>query len=586
MTTTMISRGAFCVLAMILAFAAGCSCGDDDDDADTGDLPGVDDDASDDDAADDDTDDDAGDDDASDDDDTGDDDTGDDDTDDDDTSDDDTSDDDTIDDDASDDDTGDDDTSDDDTGDDDTGDDDLIDFPPDDGRLYAAAGRIVVTPNETNHPEPFYMGGTSQDRVATGTHDELYASALALAQGDEHVIIVSLDLVGWPRSPVRRVQDDLDAMGFDGAHVLIQSTHNHEGPDTMGIWGPDYLHTGADATYNKFLHETIVELVLSIWAELVPVTMQAATETFDDPGTNDPFLQRDSRKPVRVIPYYSAARFVDDEDGVVATLVNWHTHPEVVIGSKEFTSDFPGYLRDRIESLDGGTAVYLTGAVGGLSTPLGVKVPALDENGDRIIDGNGQVYLSEGTWEKTRSLGWLLADAALDALDGATPDAAPTLAVSVADTPIPGTNPFLLALFVIGLVDYELQDLLFDAATCGLMPCVREQIGVVRLGDIVLVTSPGETFPETIIGREASSHDYGGTYGVFDYPAMTGVFDGRDIAVPMHMALTGDEIGYMVPKTDFHELDHPDFYEEGYCLGYRAEETYRAAMNDLLDGAL
>ncbi|MCZ7584189.1 MAG: hypothetical protein M5R36_13095 [Deltaproteobacteria bacterium] len=201
-------------LAVLVFFAVGCGCGDadsaGDDDAD--DDSALSDDDRDDDAADDDA---ASDDDVADDDDDLDDDV-DDDTDDD------------VDDD------GDDDTATDDDADDDADDDDpnplILPPPPDDGRLYGAAAKRVITPNEANHPETIYMGGTSQNRIATGVHDDLLASVLVLANAHEHVVIASLDLIGFPRPAVRKIRERLAWHGLSPDAVFVSSTHTHEGP--------------------------------------------------------------------------------------------------------------------------------------------------------------------------------------------------------------------------------------------------------------------------------------------------------------------------------------------------------------------
>ena len=60
----------------------------------------------------------------------------------------------------------------------------------------------------------------------------------------------------------------------------------------------------------------------------------------------------------------------------IATLVNWANHPET-LGSKNtlITADYPYYLCKELEQRMEGVAVFLNGAVGGMQSPLGAKIP-------------------------------------------------------------------------------------------------------------------------------------------------------------------------------------------------------------------
>jgi hypothetical protein len=43
--------------------------------------------------------------------------------------------------------------------------------------------------------------------------------------------------------------------------VLITSTHNHQGPDTVGIWGMDPLHDGKYPRYLQFVDREIAKAI-------------------------------------------------------------------------------------------------------------------------------------------------------------------------------------------------------------------------------------------------------------------------------------------------------------------------------------
>jgi len=333
-----------------------------------------------------------------------------------------------------------------------------------------------------------------------------------------------------------------------------------------------------------FIQQTIVDLVLEVRDRLEPVNMRAARAGVNVPVSNYPTLIADMRVPAITVNTLSAAAFQGADGGTVATLINWHSHPEVMIASTEVSSDFPRWTRMRMESLLGGACVYISGALGGLSSPIGVDVPARDERGLPIFDDQGEpLLLREGSWDKTRSLGFVIADMAIEALAEAEPVVAPELSVDVEALPLPATNPVMLLTFLSGLVDYNPQDLIMDRPEmCGPVGCISERLAVVRLGPTALVTSPGETFPETWIGRKESTADFGPGWAPFRFPAVEGIAENLKAEVPMHMTNCGDSIGYLVPRTDFHLPGHPDFYEEALSLGRETETLYREAVTNLL----
>ena len=63
----------------------------------------------------------------------------------------------------------------------------------------------------------------------------------------QKIALVAVDVVGLFLPSVERVREKLP--GFK--YVLVSSTHNHEGPDTLGLWGPNPFTAGVDPDYLK-----------------------------------------------------------------------------------------------------------------------------------------------------------------------------------------------------------------------------------------------------------------------------------------------------------------------------------------------
>jgi hypothetical protein len=119
---------------------------------------------------------------------------------------------------------------------------------------------------------------------------------------------------------------------------------------------------------------------------------------------------------------------------------------------------------------------------------------------------------------------------------------------------------------------------------CGWFGCSDNRLAWVRVGPVEIVTSPGETFPETLSGRPASEYDFGAPWGISQFPAMTGVIAAMAAPIPMLMSVCGNEVAYLIPAADWHPFGHPDHYEEDLCFGHDTETIYREAALALLSG--
>src|SRR5437868_9693080 len=112
------------------------------------------------------------------------------------------------------------------------------------------------------------------------------ARAVVFATGKARVALVSVDVVGLFREPVERIRKGLP--GF--AYVLVSSTHNHEGPDTLGLWGPNFFQSGLDPQYLARVQLGIVQAVLQADQALQPAAARLGT-------ARAPELLHDGREP-------------------------------------------------------------------------------------------------------------------------------------------------------------------------------------------------------------------------------------------------------------------------------------------------
>src|SRR5262249_26012388 len=150
--------------------------------------------------------------------------------------------------------------------------------------LQAGFAETDITPVVKD--KTVYMAGFGHNRKATGIHDPLKVRAVVLHHGADKIALVSVDLVGFFQPQVESVRRRLP--GF--RYVLVSSTHNHEGPDTLGLWGASAFRSGIDAEYLASVEKQIVEAGKTADAPPKPLTARIGP-------AQTPQLLRDPRAP-------------------------------------------------------------------------------------------------------------------------------------------------------------------------------------------------------------------------------------------------------------------------------------------------
>jgi len=270
--------------------------------------------------------------------------------------------------------------------------------------LRAGAAKTSLTPDV--HAGKVYMAGFGFNRVATGVHDNLYARCLAVEAGGKTLVVCAADLIGLFHQDVLKVRTKVKAQLPEVTQVMVASTHDHEGPDTLGLWGPALLKSGVDVHYLNSVVNRIAETAVRAVRNMQEARLTLAR----DHSPLLRLLQGDSRPPYVKDPYLFAMRFVSAATGKpIATLVNWSDHPETLDSRNTLiTADYPHWLCQYVEKHEGGTAVFLNGSIGGLISTLGNQVSLLDTK-------TGQVA-KDGTWEKAELAGNAVGEAAVRAL--------------------------------------------------------------------------------------------------------------------------------------------------------------------------
>jgi len=428
------------------------------------------------------------------------------------------------------------------------------------GEFRAGAFKTVISPPVEDRP-PVYMAGFGHNRVAVSVHDDLYARCLAFSAGRKPLVVCEVDLIGLFLDDVERVRAKVPA-----ANVVVAATHVHEGPDTMGLWGPAAGQSGIDDAYNSFVVDRVAEAAKGAIAALEPATPALSVV---HSAELDSFID-DNRPPVVHDSDLIVLSLTGKDGRPIATAVNWANHPET-LGSRntQISADYPGFFYKRLEAKLGGIAVLWNGAVGGMQSPLGAK----------INDPATGTIAAENSFRKTQVLGERIADLAADAARAAKSVSIDKVEFAERIITIPVTNRGFTAAAQADLYKGRKKTTAEGATTA--------PVGLIRMsgGQPVLAIAlvPGEMYPELSVGGVER-------YAGADFPDAlieTPIKRMLHAQFKMLIGLADDEIGYIIPKAEWDEkapfLQNAKkaWYGEENSVGPDAAARIAAAMQEL-----
>lgn len=242
--------------------------------------------------------------------------------------------------------------------------------------LEAAFARREVTPKSPMQ----LVGYPHVERISTGVHDPLLASAVVLRQGASTVAVVSFDLIfvspEWTQECRAAISRET---GIPEDHILLHATHTHSGPVTLDFlsFKADLVVPPPDEEFLQYVREQAVAAVLEAMQNLQPceatwttadVKGLAGGNRIDAHGAEDPeaglliVRRREGHAPVAVLSVYSMHPTVLHEDSTL------------------YSGDFIAYARQEIEkAFPGAGVVYLNGTAGNQSPRRVVRAQTFAE---------------------------------------------------------------------------------------------------------------------------------------------------------------------------------------------------------------
>jgi hypothetical protein len=462
---------------------------------------------------------------------------------------------------------------------------------------------------DTNNNGAFdatWIAGYGTGRPATGQHDDLEVRAIALRREGTTVVLCVLDVVGYFIDEMDRIREDprVAALGVD--HVLIASTHTHEGVDTVGLWGKDPVTTGVNAEYQALTRDRAAQAIVAAVSSLSPARMRVAQTVTVDPGGTLNYVN-DTRDPIIYDPTLTIAQFTAEDSGdTIATLVNWAAHPEYS-GSHNtlLSADYVHWLREVIEvgvpseavQGLGGTTVFINGPIGGQVGPGGGVHP---------IGADG-VPIPQAGLAKAEAAGTTVARLALEAIEEGGEDVQGP-EISFREQPIEVRIDNLAYHFLANAGVLERQFYNSDPTqpvSEQNLPWARTQITYLQVGPLATITAPGELHPELWVGGYDGTWSWGQSMLNVSQnaPDMSTAPEGpylRELMLEnpgvkyaFVSGLAEDFLGYIVPAFNY-VLDEQapyfaeapgDHYEETNSVGPHVEEEVQHPMLDLASGA-
>ncbi len=385
--------------------------------------------------------------------------------------------------------------------------------------------------------DPVWIAGFGNLRAANGVHDDLWARTMVLDDGKTRIAIVVLDAIGFMNDNVIDTRNRIpDESGI--TYTIIISTHTHEGPDMIGLWGKSPLKSGVDQNYIEFVKNRIVESLVAAADNLRPAVLEISENM-----SGAAHLVTDTRKPEVYDSGLRLIKVVDAGNGnTLGSVISWADHPETLWGKNlQITSDFPHYIREGVEtgvfSCDsliregiGGVAIYVNGAIGGLMTTH----PSL-----KVTDPFSGTEYGEPSFEKAEAQGKQIALLALNTMENPLEriDSA-SVSLITRSVILPIKNNLFRLGTMLGILDRGMT---------GWMK-MRSELAVFKIGPMSFATLPGEVYPEIVNGgiEAPGGNDFSITPD--EIPPVRDMMPGKYKFI---FGLANDETGYIIPKSQW-----------------------------------
>ena len=248
--------------------------------------------------------------------------------------------------------------------------------------LQIGYAKIDITPDFS-----VGLGGNSdmETRRSTGFADYIYITCIAATEGEETVLIYTVDNCSVSKAVVDQLREAVTAKtGIAPGKIFVGATHSHSCPSL--VW-PDEAGT----KFSGMVMEAAATAATDALADRSAATLLAATPTIEGmnfvrhyklsdgsyagPNFGDFFgktIEAHAAEPDRQMVLL---KFDRGEEKKSVLMVNWQAHPDSAktIGYTSLAASWIGPLRDKLEELSGMQVAYFTGASGNQNMSSKIK---------------------------------------------------------------------------------------------------------------------------------------------------------------------------------------------------------------------
>ena len=360
-------------------------------------------------------------------------------------------------------------------------------------------------------------------------HDDLKAQVVVLRRGQLSIAFVALDVLGLFHSDIEQIRREVAQALLEREqlgqidHIIVGSSHNHEGPDSIGQYGAGSLvplRSGRDRRWMAYLRSQVVKGIIESLEGLEP----ARAEYFISDDSITGLGIGDSRPPYIFDNNIPSLRFTSVESGLsIANMLSVANHAEFLwSGNPYLSADYfhftRKYIQEGLEAIVdesgtelkpslpgwGGVTVMFAGAVGGLMNPG--SATAIDYAGENFGSKGFAMADAAGQQIAVRLLS-AYQNGQFQSVDATmvNPAQASSAVLRFASqeffTTIENMN-FLLAGFTLKLFQRDIYNSQYISGISFIpdLPKVISEVTALALGPVTFFTAPGEVFPELLTG--------------------------------------------------------------------------------------
>jgi hypothetical protein len=320
-------------------------------------------------------------------------------------------------------------------------------------------------------------------------------------------------------------------LGIPASHVLIQSTHTHNGPDDLGVWGgvPDsYLAEVTSGTEAAITQAVDTEQLATVRWATADMTGFSNGDTTAGPIDNT----------LRMLQATSTST-----GAVIATMLNYSSHATVYGPLDEVSPDWPGATATYLEGdqigdpgtgYPGSVAVVTVGAMGE-THPSGVPSGDAAEKGPPASSDKN--YPADYYGDAVGHMG--IAALANPAQTHVLTGQAQVNGVSSTLTVV-NDNPLLGAEELSPVPGYHVYRA--DTPPYGAGDVISTEAQMLRVGNLAMMAAPGEPYPsiESTLSKEI----------------------GAQVMFPLGLA--NDQLGYIEQLSDYPSAIQCSTTDEGF----------------------